>query len=60
MLSNTLKRKINSKLKNIYSKNFKNKDLKIFSDEILNSGKTLRLNENSPARGYLKDFIKFI
>ena len=28
-------------------------------DEILNSGKTFLLNENSPAKGYLKDFIKF-
>ena len=34
MLSSTVKSQINSKLKNIYSKNFNNKDLKIFSDEI--------------------------
>jgi len=34
MLSNTVKSQINSKLKNIYSKNFNNKDLRIFSDEI--------------------------
>ena len=34
MLSSTVKSQINSKLKNIYSKNYKNKDLKIFSDEI--------------------------
>jgi len=34
MLSSTVKSQINSKLKNIYSKNFKNNDLKFFSDEI--------------------------
>ena len=34
MLSSTVKSQINSKLKNIYSKNFNNRDLKIFSDEI--------------------------
>ena len=34
MLSSTVKSQINSKLKNIYSKNFNNKDLRIFSDEI--------------------------
>ena len=34
MLSSTVKSQINSKLKNIYSRNFNNKDLKIFSDEI--------------------------
>ena len=34
MLSSTVKSQINSKLKNIYSKNFKNNDLKIFSGEI--------------------------
>ena len=34
MLSSTVKSQINSKLKNIYSKNFNNKDLKVFSDEI--------------------------
>ena len=34
MLSSTVKSQINSKLKNIYSKNFKNNDLKLFSDEI--------------------------
>ena len=33
MLSSTVKSQINSKLKNIYSKNFNNKDLSIFSDE---------------------------
>ena len=36
MLSNTVKNKINSRLKNIYSKNFNNTDLKVFSDEIIN------------------------
>ena len=34
MLSSTVKSQINSKLKNIYSKNFKNNNLKLFSDEI--------------------------
>ena len=34
MLSSTVKSQINSRLKNIYSKNFNNKDLRIFSDEI--------------------------
>ena len=34
MLSSTVKSQINSKLKNIYTKNFNNKDLKTFSDEI--------------------------
>ena len=34
MLSSTVKSRISSKLKNIYSRNFNNKDLKIFSDEI--------------------------
>ncbi len=34
MLSSTVKSQINSKLKNIYSKNFNKKDLKIFSNEI--------------------------
>ena len=34
MLSSTVKSQINSKLKNIYSKNYKINDLKLYSDEI--------------------------
>ena len=34
MLSSTVKSQINSKLNNIYSQNFNNQDLRIYSDEI--------------------------